>query len=89
MTSKQPFFSQFIESQELSEDEIKQVSGSGAGMITRKSPSDDDEGGSIVTKKYPSDYDEGDNGSIVTKKFPSDYDEGKVFHIHKSPIGQR
>jgi len=72
MTSKQPFFSQFVEGQELSENEIKQVAGGGViddirevlDMITRKAPSDNDENFapldfSSFTKKYPSDNEEG------------------------------
>jgi len=77
MSTKEPFFSQFVEAQELAEEETQQVSG---GLIKRwpplqtmKYPSDDDEG-VFVTKKYPSDDDEGP--IYVTMKFPSDDDEG-------------
>jgi len=78
MSNKEPFFSQFIEAQELSEDEAKQVSGGRwkwPPVMTMKYPSDDDEG--AVTLKYPSDDDEG--GPIyVTMKYPSDDDEGRL-----------
>lgn len=82
MSSKEPFFSQFIEAQELSIKEAEQVSGGakrrgmcgGGVVVTRKYPSDDDEGAAIGTKKYPSDDDEGP--MIVTMKYPSDDDEG-------------
>jgi hypothetical protein len=75
MTNKQPFFAQFIEAQELSNEETLNVSGGRRRppiFVTLKYPSDDDEGG-MVTLKYPSDDDE---GIMVTLKYPSDNDEG-------------
>lgn len=75
MSSKEPFFSQFIEVQELADDEAQQVAGGRRcpPLQTMKHPSDDDEGG-YVTLKYPSDDDEGP--IMVTMKYPSDDDEG-------------
>lgn len=75
MSSKDPFFSQFIEAQELADEETSQVSGGRfwPPFQTLKYPSDDDEGG-YVTLKYPSDDDEGP--IMVTLKYPSDDDEG-------------
>lgn len=74
MNTSEPFFSQFIEAQELTEEETDQVSGGQRalppirtsklrdcddwGYVTMKAPSDDDED-HYVTMKYPSDNDEG------------------------------
>jgi hypothetical protein len=66
-----PFFTRFLEGQaceDLSEEEIASVNG-GLAAVTKKYPSDNEEGG-FVTKKYPSDTDE-----FVTLKYPSDGDD--------------
>ena len=73
--SKEPFFSQFVEAQELTSEETQEVSGGVGKAVTQKYPSDDDEG-VFVTLKYPSDDDEGP--IFVTLKYPSDDDEGRL-----------
>ena len=77
MTSKQPFFSQFVEGQELSEDEIKQVAGGGL-LTTFKYPSDNDEGGSGLNLGDESIQAILEAAGLLsfTKKYPSDNDEG-------------
>ncbi|MEM9816465.1 MAG: microviridin/marinostatin family tricyclic proteinase inhibitor [Cyanobacteria bacterium P01_D01_bin.6] len=60
-----PFFARYLEkqiTQELSEEEAKEVSGGASPLVTFKTPSDIDEVSTpkktYVTQKYPSDGDE-------------------------------
>jgi hypothetical protein len=62
--SRKPFFARLLEEQELQDV-------AGGTRLTRKYPSDSDEG-EMVTMKYPSDSDEGE---MVTMKYPSDSDD--------------
>ncbi|HLO89312.1 MAG TPA: microviridin/marinostatin family tricyclic proteinase inhibitor [Nostocaceae cyanobacterium] len=71
-SSAVPFFTRFLENQsgeEVSEEELKTVSGGAGGVTTLKYPSDNED---VATKKYPSDSDE---DIVVTLKYPSDSDE--------------
>ena len=87
-----PFFARYLEGQleDLSEEEMKAVGG-GKGSMTKKYPSDSEEGGEITTKmsdvamtlKYPSDHEDGGttcklSDQVVTEKYPSDSDEWVV-----------
>ena len=93
-----PFFIRYLEGQweELSEEEMKAVGG-GRGLMTKKYPSDSDEGGAITTKlsdaavtlKYPSDREDGGitgklSERVVTEKYPSDSDEWAVTQKYPS-----
>jgi hypothetical protein len=80
-----PFFARYLEEQleDLSEEEMKAIGGGKGLIMTKKYPSDQEEGGEItdklsdvaVTLKYPSDQE--DSGG-VTEKYPSDSDEWAV-----------
>ena len=93
-----PFFARYLEGQleDLSEEEMKAVGG-GRGWMTKKYPSDSEEGGEITTKlrdvvmtlKYPSDGEDGGTTSklsdqVVTEKYPSDSDEWAVTQKYPS-----
>jgi len=79
MTSKQPFFLQFVEGQELTKDEIKQVAGGGLGSVFEGMKKDSIDFSSF-TKKYPSDDDEGSSSNgIMTLKYPSDDDGASIW----------
>ena len=55
-TKEKPFFVRFLEGQDF--PRVKTNVKAGAGNVTHKYPSDNDEGD--VTHKFPSDSDEGD-----------------------------
>jgi hypothetical protein len=77
-----PFFARFLEGQsaeEMCDEEMEAVAG-GKRAVTRKYPSDNDEGwggggGMVTTMKYPSDQEDGGGGGAVTLKYPSDGDD--------------
>ncbi|MBW4614010.1 MAG: microviridin/marinostatin family tricyclic proteinase inhibitor [Desmonostoc vinosum HA7617-LM4] len=71
-----PFFARFLEGQsleDLSEEEMDKVGG-GCRVMTRKYPSDQEDGHGKggVTEKFPSDN---EDGGVVTLKFPSDNED--------------
>ena len=72
-----PFFARYLEGQleDLSEKEAQAVGG-GLHFVTKRYPSDNEDGGSkfATTMKYPSDNEDGGSGS-VTEKYPSDQED--------------
>ena len=81
-----PFFVRYLEGQfeDLSQEETESISGGNCvnhteveestespGAVTRKFPSDQEDG-QVVTLKFPSDQ---EDGQAVTLKFPSDNDD--------------
>jgi Serine endopeptidase inhibitors len=86
-----PFFARYLEGQfceDLSEEELSAVGG-GTRFLTKKHPSDKEDGGCITGKlqdlaqtlKYPSDQ---EDGGAMTKKYPSDTDEYAVTQKYPS-----
>lgn len=87
-----PFFARYLEGQyceDLSEEESSAVGG-GTIVVSKKYPSDHEDGGCITSKlrdivttlKYPSDNEDG--GGEYTKKYPSDSDEVAVTQKYPS-----